>query len=170
MENRCPHPLADYDKIRQVVVTTGDELVKSVPQQGEPTIVTVEAESKFAAEYSVSGWLRWDPTTVAPWYIAWRLTNLPKGVNQNANYLGDRDLTLFKHSTYYHVTTYNYANLNGAGDANVVYNVEHGMLHEQWHFIYYGYSKALKKTYMFIRWLGEEFEKPLTNINHFLLN
>lgn len=62
-------------------ITKEDEEVKVVPKEGEPEIVTVEAESKFAAEYSVSGWMRFDPTAIPPWYIVWRLTNIPKGAN-----------------------------------------------------------------------------------------
>lgn len=54
-----------------------------------------------------------------PWYIVWRLTTLPKSANKNAALLGDRDLTLFKHSEYYAFTTYSYTDLNGSGNPNL---------------------------------------------------
>ena len=56
---------------------------------------------------------------MGPWYNVWRLSLYKEEDNLNAGRLGDRDHTLFKHSDYYHFTSYTYANLNGAGDANV---------------------------------------------------
>lgn len=113
LDNRCPHPLPDQTELKEVDITKEDEEIKSVPKEGEPEIITIEEESKFATEYSASGWLRWEPTAIPPWYIVWRFTNLPKGTNNNAGYLGDRDLTIFKHEAFYHVTTYKYVNLVG---------------------------------------------------------
>lgn len=57
--------------------------------------------------------MRWVNTPIPPWYIVWRVTNIPKGVNKNASLLGDRDLTVFKHADFYHFTTYTYTSLNG---------------------------------------------------------
>lgn len=50
------------------------------------------------------------------------------------------------------------------------YNVEHGAMHKQWHFIYFGYSRQLKKTYFYIKWLQGEFEKATPEINHYIVN
>lgn len=62
--------------------------------------------------------MRWTDTAIPPWYIVWRLTTFEK--NQNIKYLGDRDLTLFKHAAFYHFTTYTYTSLKGDGNVNVI--------------------------------------------------
>lgn len=79
-------------------------------------------------------------------------------------------MTVFKHSEFYHFTTYTYVNLNGAGNANVIVNINHGQMHSQWHFMYFGYSKALKKAYIYIKWIAGESENTNPDINHYLLN
>ena len=63
--------------------------------------------------------MRWTNTNIPPWYIVWRLSPFGKDVNKNMQYLGDRDLTLFKHNDYYHFTTYSYTNMKGDGNVNV---------------------------------------------------
>jgi len=40
--------------------------------------------------------------------------------------------------------------MNAAGDANRNVAVPHGAFNTGWHFIYFGYSRALNKATMFI--------------------
>jgi hypothetical protein len=89
--NRCPAPIMKNLKLRSKVIKPQT----IVPNEGEAEVIEIK-ESLFATEYSVSGWAKWTPTKIPPWYIVWRLTSLEKGVNKNSALLGDRDLTVFK--------------------------------------------------------------------------
>ena len=68
-----------------------------------------------------------------------------------------------------HFTTYNYQNLNnGAGLANVIYNVNHKNRHLAWHFIYYGYSRTERKIRGYVKFRTDAEEFVIESINHFL--
>ena len=55
-----------------------------------------------------------------------RVTINGKQDNGDAAKLGDRTLAVFAHrNLYYHLTTYTYTNLVGAGNPNVVQNADH---------------------------------------------
>lgn len=96
----------------------------------------------FPPEYSVSGWFKWTGPYNG-WHLVFRLTTNNKPDNQDASRLGDRTLTIFDNPNQnYYPCTYHYANMNGAGEANRATAVLHGPLNTQWHFIYFGYSKA----------------------------
>jgi hypothetical protein len=169
LQNRIPHPPPDALKFTQVEIVGADE-VTSVPKEGDADPHTVETESKFATEYSVSAWARWEPTKATPWFIVWRHTINPSGVNRNANILGDRDLSVFANTDIYQFTTYTYTDLNGGGNANVAQNVNFDGQHQVWHFIYFGYSKEKKQAYAYIKWLEKDVEVKFANINHYLPN
>jgi hypothetical protein len=80
--------------------------------------------------------------------MAYRLTMNNKPDNQDASRLGDRTLALFMHpNENYYPATYHYANMNMGGDANRWTNVPHNSQNRNWHFIYFGYSKANKQAY-----------------------
>lgn len=68
--------------------------------------------------------------------------------NQDATRMGDRDLTVFANRNLnYYPCTYSYANMNGAGNANIYTNINHAGQNQAWHFIYFGYSKAQARAY-----------------------
>lgn len=76
---------------------------------------------------------------------------------------------MFVYPTYFHFTTYSYANLNGAGNPNVHQNIP-STLHKQWHYIYYGYSRIQRKAYGYIKFLEGEGEITHANCNHYVTN
>ena len=56
-----------------------------------------------------------------------------------------------KYNGILHFITYSYKNLNnGAGNPNVIKNVEHEDRHLSWYFVYYGYSRIERKTHGYI--------------------
>ena len=95
----------------------------------------------FPTEYSVSGWFKWMGSQ-SGWYMAYRLTMNNKVDNQDASRLGDRDLSVFLHSNQnYYPSTYTYTNANMGGDANRQDAINHMGQTNQWHFLYFGYSR-----------------------------
>ena len=79
----------------------------------------------FPNEYSVSGWFKWVGGQ-SGWYMAYRLTMNNKTDNQDASRLGDRDLSVFLHENqHFYPSTYTYANMEAAGDANRQVSVNH---------------------------------------------
>lgn len=60
LDNRVPHPLPDDGKFKQVVIA--DKFTK-LTADGTAKVVEIIEESKFASEYSVSAWIRFDDLT-----------------------------------------------------------------------------------------------------------
>lgn len=59
--------------------------------------------------------------------------------------------------------------MNGAGNANHVQNINHKDRHNQWFFIYYGYSKKDLNAYIFVKWTDSEDSLNYDKINHYLV-
>jgi hypothetical protein len=58
--------------------------------------------------------------------------------------LGDRTLAAWVGTGaggIIHLTTYTYKNMNGAGSNNLPQNINHKNRHNEWFFVYLGYSK-----------------------------
>lgn len=117
----------------------------------EPNEASSEEAMKFPKEYAVSGWFKWRTVKMEPWHLAFRL-HINKGEeNANVAKLGDRGLALWpSNSGVYAFATYTYTNLNGAGNPNVYQTVSYGKEMTAWHFIYFGYSRELKKAVAYV--------------------
>ena len=88
-----------------------------------------------------------------------RVTINPEGENGNASKLGDRVLSGWVGTPgggILHFPTYTYTNLNGAGNANVVKNVDHKDRHHKWHFIYYAYSRKDRKARVYVKFSDDD--------------
>ena len=100
------------------------------------------AEKKLPQEYAISGWFRWK--TVAPqqaWHNVFRVQIKTPSTDQ---FLGDRTLTCWvgtPEGGILHFPTYTYTNMNGGGNSNYYKNIKHEDRHNQWFFVYFGYSK-----------------------------
>lgn len=67
----------------------------------------------------------------------------------------------------YHLTCYNYVNMNGAGDNNQYKNYAHQKQIESWHYIHYGYSKTARKATAYLLFKAGPVRIDFTNTNHF---
>jgi hypothetical protein len=100
--------------------------------------------------------------------MVFRLTINNKPDNQDYQRLGDRDLSMFANrNQYYHTNTYTYTNMVGGGNANVFQNYQHNGLITQWHFIYYGYSKADARAFAFFQFRSGTAQLNFPKTNHF---
>ncbi|CAK56140.1 unnamed protein product (macronuclear) [Paramecium tetraurelia] len=164
--NRIPHPAVDDNKFKQFKVVEGQKQFKGDSQ--DEVIVEVPNDfSKFATEYSISGWLRWDnPALGAPWYNVFRLS-LYNGDLNAENRFGDRDLALYKHNTYYQYHTYNY---NPGQPWTFEHVIPHADQHTVWHFFYSGYSRDKGIQYHFISFQESDVEKVFDKQKHLVVN
>ena len=90
-----------------------------------------------------------------------RVTINDESINQNYQRLGDRVLSCWvgtPQGGIISAPTYSYTNLNGAGNANVVHNLEHKNRHLQWHFVYFAYSRKERKARLFIKFKDSDEE------------
>ena len=79
-------------------------------------------------------------------------------------------MTIFANkNAYYHATTYRYTNLQGAGESNVVQNVQHQNLINVWHFVYFGYSRVNSRAFLFIYFKNGPQSFEIVNLNHYLV-
>ncbi len=121
----------------------------------------------FPPEYCVAGWFKWTGTYEG-WHMAYRLTINNKPDNQDASRLGDRTLAVFLHpNLHYYPATYSFANMNMGGDANRWDSVHHAGQNTQWAFMYFGYSKALKRAFWWNQYKGASIQKDYPNTNHY---
>lgn len=71
--------------------------------------------------------------------------------------MGDRDLAVFVGDTEGGVlafVTYSYGNLNGNGNANLFKTVKYGDGLAKWHFIYFGYTRKLRRAAGYVQFEG----------------
>lgn len=97
-----------------------------------------------------------------------RLTIIDEETNQNDVILGDRDLAAFVGRDQLHFATYSYTNLNGEGNANVLQSMPHRDQLTQWHYVYFGYSRSLRRAFAFVEFHSGRAEADFTAVNHFL--
>jgi hypothetical protein len=64
--------------------------------------------------------------------------------------------------------TYNYENLDGVGNPNVHKDVKNCYKPGEWHYIYTGYSRPLRRTYALTICGGERIAVDFPKTNHFL--
>jgi hypothetical protein len=149
--NQGTHPGINWDKI--VTLNQVTETIESAVGKGSEEYKLVGGgEAAFPPEYSISGWFKWQGIYTADWHLVYRFTINNKPDNSDASKLGDRTLTVFANrAQFYHATTYSYANMVAGGNPNVNQNAPHDGLNQQWHFIYYGYSKILSRGFLFIK-------------------
>jgi hypothetical protein len=110
------------------------------------------------------------PRSQAVWHIIFRLTVNERAINKNASYLGDRTLSAWVGTPFggcLHFPTYTYTNLNGAGNANYYQNIAHKNRHNEWHFIYFAYSRKLRKSKVFVQFKGSKANLNY-NTNHYV--
>lgn len=129
---------------------------------------------QFPTEYAVSGWFKWTPTTLrSEWHEMFRLTiNSPSDLQDLAR-LGDRTLAAWtgKSCDCYHFTSYTYNPTSPAqGQIQQYTNLITSLNLPTWAFVYFGYSRALKVSYAYVRWSDRDTEGTLTNTNHYLSN
>ncbi|CAD8058815.1 unnamed protein product [Paramecium sonneborni] len=165
LSNRIPHPFNDDYKFKQISIIEGSTSFKGDDQ----TDNIKEIESHFQNEYSISGWLRWDQAIGLPFYAIFRLSGY-KVEENNDSKLGDRDMMLFKHTSYYLFQSYNYHNLNGAGDFAINWQVNHQEWDQFWHFFYIGYKRENKQLYYYISFIDDEFDQVHNNIHHYIIH
>lgn len=72
-----------------------------------------------------------------------------KGVNGGRKHLTDAGLNVIKHHTYYHFETYTYSESPSFAGSFPTKTMEHGNLHNNWHFIYFGQSRRLREAYVY---------------------
>lgn len=103
--------------------------------------------------------------------MAFRLTINDEGHNKNHLKLGDRTLCLWVGSGsggIYAFATYTYTNMNGGGNPNTYKTVPYKEDLKQWHYVYFAYSRKMRKAIGFARF-GERTEKiDISNTNHYL--
>ena len=90
-----------------------------------------------------------------------RVTINPEGSNENHQRLGDRVLSAWvgqQDGGVLHFSTYTYTSLNGEGNANYFRNVPHRDRILAWHFVYFGYSRALRKARAAVRFQEPGYE------------
>ena len=58
--------------------------------------------------------------------------------------------------------------MNAGGDANVVQNLQHDGIIQSWHYIYFGYSRPLRRAFAFFQFKNGVKTLDYTNINHYL--
>ncbi|CAD8140693.1 unnamed protein product [Paramecium octaurelia] len=164
--NRIPHPALE-DKALKTLKHLEEEKSYKGDSQDELVVEVPNDLTKFATEYSVSGWLRWDqPPIGAPWFNVFRLSLYSTEANAEGRF-GDRDLALFKHATYYHFQTYNYQ----PGLPWIYgFDIPHEDQHTQWHFFYTGYSRDKRQIYHYISFLEAETDKLFDKQTHLVVN
>lgn len=99
-----------------------------------------------------------------------RVTINPEGINGNHQKLGDRVLSgwVGKDDGVLHFPTYTYRNMNGEGNANYFQNIVHKNRIMSWHFIYFGYTRSLRKARSVVKF-GTNYEAQLyDNVNHYV--
>ena len=64
--------------------------------------------------------------------------------------------------------TYSYFNLEGAGNPNIHKDVKSCYAPGEWHYIYTGYSRPLRKTIAFVNCGGKKVDIEFPQTNHFL--
>lgn len=68
----------------------------------------------------------------------------------------------------YHLRTYTYRDLNGNGVADITStNVANNNRQTSWHYVYTGYSKALKKLAFYIKWRTSDNKVVMEQVNHY---
>lgn len=83
-------------------------------------------DQSFPPEYSISGWFKWQGIYSADNHLIYRFTINNKPDNLDDKRLGDRTLAVFaSRSQFYTAATYNYTNMNGAGNPSVQQNLNH---------------------------------------------
>lgn len=111
-----------------------------------------------AFEYSVFGHFKWTaPAWRADWSLLFRLSSTEGAVYNNANSLGDRDLSVWVHSSnFIHFTTYDFA---ANSNVNLYTNqyFDYNEFNNKWFFIYYGYSRTLKKAVYYLKFEKSEY-------------
>lgn len=55
----------------------------------------------------------------------------------------------------------------GAGNANYYKNIPHKERHNQWFFVYFGYSKPTSTAYAYVKWSDSEDSNTYDNANHY---
>jgi hypothetical protein len=115
----APRPKENLDFVKTVKFLT--DPIESTPDSKETVKDVNLEEASFPHEYAVSGWFRWKsiPNQQA-WHIVFNLGSIePKNYGNSVN-LGDLDLGVWVGSSnFLQFQTYNYANMQGAGQANV---------------------------------------------------
>jgi hypothetical protein len=54
------------------------------------------------------------------------------------------------------------------GDPNINQDIVHKDAINHWHYIYYGYSRPLRRAFAFVLMTTGRFEVDMTEVNHFL--
>lgn len=127
----------------------------------------------FYEEYAVSGWFKWSALeSQSIWHTAFRFTINNEHINENTRLLGDRALALFvgneMTNNIYAFTTYSYTDSNGNGNPNYWEAVPYESDLESWHFVYFGYSRHLRRAYAYVRFNGRAGEVNFVDANHFI--
>jgi hypothetical protein len=118
---------------------------------GEDPLYRKFDEYEGADEYSVYGWGKWDRSDAwYGWHNLIRLTQNDPSYGGNAENPGDRTLAIWVGPGFFHFTTYTEF-YKGGDNWNVWNNINFEDDLESWWWIYFGYSRALKKTYAFVR-------------------
>jgi hypothetical protein len=150
------------------------EVVKETEENAKEKETSTLAinNAPFVPEYAWSGWFKWSPGKMKPWHTVVRLTITPQDRNQNLKYLGDRTLALFvgAEPAVHHFTTYNYENVNGAGNPNVHQNVPYLGDLWSWHFVYFGYSRPKLEAFAYIEYATRKVKLNFVRLNHFIPN
>jgi hypothetical protein len=123
-----------------------------------------------AYEYSVFGHFKWTPPpSRGDWHLLFRLSSTERSVTNNIHSLGDRDLSVWVHSSnFIHFTTYDFA---ANSNVNVWTNqyFDYNEFANKWFFIYYGYSRTLGKAVWYLKFEKSEYSGEI-KCNHFLPN
>lgn len=59
--------------------------------------------------------------------------------------------------------------MNGAGEPNIVQNIQHQGLTSVWHFVYFGYSRTEKRAFAFVQLKNGPVTLDYPSVNQYLV-
>lgn len=120
-----------------------------------------------ALEYAVYGWFRWVDWKPDTWNNLFRVTYQPERFQNNAHYIGDRDLCVWVGPGYLHYTTSTYQ-VNHGDNWNVVQNIDYGnsINSGEWVFVYFGYDRTKHSAYGYVKFAEKEGNVKFEGIRH----
>jgi len=118
-------------------------------------------------EYAIHGWYRWVDWKPDTWNNIFRVTYQPLRFQNNANYIGDRDLTVWNGPGYVHFTTSTYQQ-NYGDNWNVVQNIDYrnDLAEGKWIYIYFGYSRLRQSAFGYLKFADREATVKFDGIRH----